>query len=211
MKGYEYNNTNNYKAMTLTGQGKVVTVPDIAIIRLGVETMGEDLPAIQAENAQISQSIIDFFKDSGISDVRTYRYSINRRFDFQNGTQIDRGFVVRNILEIQLDNMEQAGTVIDGAIKRGANVIDFISFEISEPSPFYQQALNMAVINAIDKAESLAALLGLPSLPVPVKITENTTPVIPFAQRSFAERSLVTPIEPGNLTIEANVTVEFAY
>jgi len=211
MPRYDYDNKNGFKTMTLTGQGQIVTVPDIAIIRLGVETTGEDLAAIQAQNAQITQALIDFFKDSGISDVKTYRYTIDKLYDFQNGVRTDQGFIVRNILEIRLKDMNQAGILIDGAVARGANLIDLISFEVSDPQSYYQQALNMAAINAMDKAESLAVLLGLPSVPIPVNITENAPPGIPFSQRTFVERTFTTPIEPGNLTIEANVTVEFAF
>lgn len=211
MTRYDFDNTYNFKTMTLTGQGQIITVPDMAVVRLGVETAGDDLSAIQRENAQLSQAVVDYLKSSGVTDVKTYRYSIDRRYEYENGNQIDRGFTVRNIFEIRLEEMEQVGTVIDGAITNGANTVDFISFEVSDVQAYYQQALNQAVINAMDKADSLAVLLGLSTSPVPVKIIESSAPVMPFSQRVLSERTFATPIEPGNLTIEAFVSVDFSY
>ncbi len=123
------------KTMTLTGRGQVSTVPDTAVIRLGVETTGVNLMDIQAENARISQAVIESIENLGISDIQTYQYLIEKRYDYVNGTQIDRGYAVRNILEIRSDNLEQIGTVIDTAVSNGANVVNFISFEVSDPYP----------------------------------------------------------------------------
>ncbi|WFR58775.1 SIMPL domain-containing protein [Anaerocolumna sp. AGMB13025] len=212
MSRYNYDGTYDEKTMTLTGQGQVTAIPDIAVIRLGVETAGDNLMTIQSENAQISQAVIDSIKSLGISDIKTYRYSIDKRYDYVNGTQIDRGYVVQNIVEIRLTDMEQVGRVIDTAVSYGANTVDFISFEVSDLKLYYQQALNQAVLSAIQKAESLAMLLGVPLDPVPLHIEENSTPPIPFSRSSFArEGAFATPIEPGNKLIEAFVTVRFSY
>ncbi|MGB8455868.1 MAG: SIMPL domain-containing protein [Anaerocolumna sp.] len=201
-----------YYTMTLTGQGNITTVPDIAVIRLGVETTGDNLTDIQSENAQTSQAFINSLKRLGLSDIKTFQYSIEKRYDYENGTQIDRGYAVRNILEIRLDDIGQVGTAIDTAVTNGANIVDFISFEVAEIQLYYQQALNEAVINAINKANSLSLLLGLTMDPFPVHITENSTPPVPFSQSTFTrERSFATPIEPGNKTIEAFVTIDFNY
>ena len=54
----QYNDNIHKKTMTLTGQGQVTAVPDTAIIHLGVQTNGENLTEIQAENAREVKSII---------------------------------------------------------------------------------------------------------------------------------------------------------
>jgi uncharacterized protein YggE len=212
MSKYNYDGTYDEKTMILTGQGQVTAVPDSAVIRLGVETTGDNLMALQSENAQISQAVIDSIKNLGISDIKTFRYSIDKQYDYVNGTQIDRGYTVHNIVEIRLTDMEQVGRVIDTAVSYGANTVDFISFEVSDMKQYYQQALNQAVLSAIQKAESLAILLGLPLDPVPSRIEENSTPPTPFSRSNLArEGAFATPIEPGNKLIEAFVTVHFSY
>ena len=196
------------KTMILTGHGKISVAPDTAIIRLGVQTTGENLAQIQADNARRSQSIIQALQRMGVSDIKTSQYSIDKVYDYVEGRQIDRGFSVRNILEIRTNNLDAVGAIIDAAVNAGANVVDLIAFDISNREYYYQQALNMAIMNAIQKANSITRNLGLSSSAVPIKIVENTAMSFPV-QREFA--AATTPIVPGTLNVEANVTVDFIY
>jgi hypothetical protein len=195
--------------MTLTGQGQITTVPNIAVIRLGVQTTGENLVDIQSENAQIAQVIIQALQRMGISDIKTFQYSIDKLYDYENGRQIDRGYSVRNILEIRTTNLDMAGNIIDTAVNLGANVVDLISFDVANREYYYQQALNMAIMNAMQKAKSISINLGIPADPAPIRIVENSvTPVQPYFRQELAA---TTPIMPGNIKIEASVTVDFSF
>jgi len=194
--------------MTLTGQGQVTAVPNIALIRLGVQTTGENLADTQSGNAQISQSIIQALQRMGISDIKTSQYSIDKVYDYEDGRQIDRGYSVRNILEIKTPNLDRAGNIIDAAVNSGANVVDLISFDVANREYYYQQALNMAVMNAMQKAKSISMNMGIPTDPVPIHIIENSTS---YVQPYFRQELAATPIMPGNIQIEASVTVDFAF
>jgi len=209
MSKYLSDNNVQYKTMILTGQGQVSLMPNIAVIRLGVQTTGENLAEIQSENAQKAQAILQTLQRIGISDVKTFQYSIDKIYDYENGQQVDRGYSVRNIIEIRMNTMDQVGRVIDDSVNAGANIVDLITFEVSNREFYYQQALNLAVINAIQKAKSISLNLGINADPIPVRITENSTMSIPFQQ--FQREVAATPIVPGNIRIEANVTVEFVY
>lgn len=207
MTKYMPDNNLHNKTMILTGHGQVSVAPDTAIIRLGVQTSGENLTQIQADNARSSQAIIQTLQRMGVSDIKTSQYSIDKVYDYVEGRQVDRGFAVRNILEIRTNNLGDVGTIIDAAVNAGANLVDLISFDISNRDYYYQQALNMAIMNAIQKANSITMNLGLSGSPLPVKIVENTAMPFPV-QREFVA---ATPIMPGTLNVEANVTVDFVY
>lgn len=209
---YHSDSTHKENSMVFHGQGLVTTFPDIAIIRLGVQTIGENLTSIQNENAQITEEIINAISQMGVNDIQTYQYNIERFFDYVDGTRIDRGYSVRNILQIRLSNLELVGTIIDVAVEHGANIVDFISFEVSEPEAVYKQALNLAVMDAFQKAKSISMNLGIFIDPIPFRIIENTTTPLASSQvRMLRERAYATPIEPGNIRIDASVTVEFTY
>ncbi|MDD4679106.1 MAG: SIMPL domain-containing protein, partial [Tissierellia bacterium] len=143
----------------------------------------------------------------GITDIKTSQYSIDKVYDFVEGRRIDRGYSVRNILEIRTTNLEAAGSIIDAAVIAGANIVDLITFDVSNREYYYKQALNMAIMNAIQKANSITMNLGLSSTAVPIKIVENTAMPFQPVQREFA----ATPIMPGTMNIVANVTVDFVY
>lgn len=198
-----------YKTMTLTGQGQVTAVPDTAVIRLGVQTTGDNLVSLQAENAKKIQAILQALQQIGITDIKTFQYSIDKNYEYENGKQIDKGYTVRNILEIKTNNVEQVGNAIDTSVNYGANVVELISFEISNREFYYQNALNLAVLNAIQKAKSIALNLGVKTEPIPVNIVENS--MLPVPMQKFQREFASTPIVPGNLQIEAVVTVEFIY
>lgn len=198
-----------YQTMTLTGEGQVTTTPDLAVIRLGVQTTGYDLSQIQSENAQISQNVINALKQTGITDIKTIQYSINKIYDYEDDIQIDKGYSVKHILEIKTDNINQVGNILDIAVNMGSNLVESISFELSEPEIFYQQALNLAIDNAIQKAKSISTNLHTKLNPIPVRIIEGNVSPIPMQQ--FQRESTTTPIVPGELKIEADVTTDFIY
>lgn len=196
--------------MTLTGNGQISVVPDIAVIRLGVQSSGENLADIQQENARISQAILQALQQFGITEIRTFQYTIDKIFDFENGVRIDRGFNVRNILEIRTNYIDQVGRIIDTAVYYGANVVDLINFEVSNSEQYYQQALNKALQNAFQKAKSIAGSLGIKVDPIPRRITEGNV-AVPFTPLMREGAAFATPIVSGSTTIEANVTVEYLY
>lgn len=210
MSDFHLDHQYTYQTMILSGHGQVIAEPDTAVIRLGVQTTGTDLKEVQSRNAQISQAVLDALRQMGIEDIKTVQYSVEKLYDYENGVQVDRGYSVRNIVEIRTTAIDQTGEIIDTAVNAGANIVEFISFEVSDRQRYYQEALNLAVNDAIDKSRSIAYHLDLPSEPIPVKIIENSTgPVTPAPfQRELAA---ATPIVPGNIEIEAMVTVEFIY
>ncbi|MHB8128382.1 MAG: SIMPL domain-containing protein [Mobilitalea sp.] len=212
MTNYKENEQLPYNKMIVTGRGQVTVIPDLAILRLGVQTTGDVLSTAQSENARISQNVLTVLRQLGITDIKTYQYQIEKLYDYENGNRIDRGYSVRNIFEIRMDNMNLVGTAIDTAVNSGANVVEFINFEVADPDFFYQQALNLAVKNAYQKAKSISESLRVMINPIPILITENSAPPIPFSSMYMArEGTFTTPIEPGNKQIEASVTAEFIY
>lgn len=210
---YEYMNTNRKQGcMTFTGRGEISVDPDIAMVRLGVQTTGPNLQEVQSENAELSEAVLLTLRQMGLQDINTFQYQIDRLYDFQDGARIDRGYSVRNIMELQTNQLDQLGFIIDSAVASGANVVDFISFEVSNLDYFYREALNLAVENAIDKAKSVSNRLGYHSIPLPICITESGSTPIPFGPQ-FATRDAfaTTPIVPGSEEIVAMVTVEFMF
>lgn len=198
-----------FRSMTLTGQGHVTMIPDVAVIRLGVQLTGSDLAAVQTQNAQLSQAVLDALHRMGITDIKTFQYTIDKYFENVNGTSVDRGYTVRNILEIRADDVSAVGAVIDAAVGAGANAVDLISFEASNPEYYYQRALDLAVADAVEKAKSVSDSLGIPIETVPVSITENSA--APRPMQTFQREFAATPVVPGNITVEASVTAEFIY
>lgn len=205
------NSTMTNNCMTVTGRGSVSAIPDMAIIRLGVLTSGDNLSITQEENARISQMILDGLRQMGVTDIKTHIYNIDKLYDYENGTRIDRGYFVRNVFEIRTDMLDMAGTIIDTAVSLGANLVELITFEVSATEQYYLEALNIALNKASNKARSMANVLGAVLNALPVCIIENSSQPLPIAKTFLGEGQFTTPIEPGTTQIEASVLLEFIY
>jgi uncharacterized protein len=211
MPNFPNKNAADNHLMVLNGTAQVTAIPDIAIIRLGVQTPGKDLEATGQENARLSQAVLDAIESMGVTDIKTYQYTINKDYEYEDGKQIDKGYLVRNIFEIRTSNLDQVGELIDASVRSGANVVDLVDFEVSDTNAYYNEALNNALDNAFEKARSITGNIGVLLNPIPSKITENTVTPIPYANLAMREGVYATPIEKGTKQIEASVVVEFSY
>jgi len=197
--------------MTVTGTGQISVTPDLAKLHLGVQTIGNNLVKIQNENARITQQIIDELGKYNITDLRTYQYTVQKLYDYVNGNQIDKGFTVRNMLEIKTNDLTQVGSIIDTAVETGSNLIELVEFEVSDPNSHYLIALDLAINNAFQKASVIANSLGVTTTPVPIRVDETSTVPIPYGNFARYEGAISTPIEAGSKEIIANVIMKFLY
>ncbi len=211
MLNFPNKNATDTHLMVLNGTAQVTAIPDIAIIRLGVQTNGKDLESTGQENARLSQAVLDAIESMGVTDIKTYQYTINKDYEYEDGKQIDKGYLVRNIFEIRTSNLDQVGELIDASVGSGANVVDLVDFEVSDTNAYYNEALNNALDNAFEKARSVTSNIGVLLNPIPSKITENTATPIPYPSLAMREGVYATPIERGTKQIEASVIVEFNY
>lgn len=203
-------NQMTYNIMKLNGKGQISVSPDLAVIRLGVALEGTSLSQLQEESAQIMQTIINSLYQFNISNLKTQQYNIEKIFTYENGVRMDRGYSVRNVLEFEVQDLSQVGPIIDTAVDNGSNLIELISFQVSDANTYYKKALNLAIQDTLEKANSIRKFLALPIAPIPIRIDETSTPTAPLQQIS-RDQTFATPIIPGNLIIEAYVTVDYLY
>lgn len=197
--------------MTLFGSAQISAIPDLAIIRLGVQTNGLNLEEIQTENATISQAILQALSRLGVTEIKTSQYLIDKNYIYENGTRVDQGYTVRNIIEFRTGDLGDVGNIIDTAVENGANIVDFVTFEVSDPEIYYQQALNQALGDAIQKSISIARYLRLDVDLMLVRIVETSFPQPRLSQINTSREGVTTPIEAGRYIIQASVTVDFCF
>ena len=202
------------RVMTVTGIGNLSVAPDTIHIQLAVRTEDTQLSQAQQENAAAMHQVIEALVQLGINreNIQTVSYTITPQYDYIEGKQLFRGYEVRNAITVKLTNVEQAGNVIDVAVHNGANSVSNIQFTVGDEQLYYQQALSLALKNAVAKAQTMADTMHLQLDPTPIKIVEEHR-AESVAPRMFAakEMSGSTPIEQGQITISATVTVQFQY
>lgn len=199
--------------LTLNGRGKVRANPDIAIVNIGVITEGKELERVQQQNAAAALAVINSLKAAGIQDrdIQTLNYSVSPEYDFIEGRQVFRSYRVANTLRVTIRNISMVGAIIDEAVRNGANEIGNIDFTVSDTSIYYNQALNLAIKDAIGKALEIEKTFGYNINKTPVSITEETVSATPMADRMMMRADVSTPIQPGEIEISASVKVVFGY
>ncbi|ATP42284.1 hypothetical protein CSE16_20960 [Solibacillus sp. R5-41] len=203
------------REITVTGNGEIDAQPDYVQIQIEVRTEGKDVSLAQQENAIIMNRVIESIVALNIprEAIQTTVYTISPNYDYIEGRQIFRGFEVQNAITVKITDISQAGMVIDTAIQNGANHVSAIQFKIENSDAYYQKALNLALVNAIAKAKSMAETMYVPLQPIPVEIIEeshNVTPV-PYKSVQLSNQEFMTPIEQGRIPITASVRVKFRF
>ncbi|GGF34634.1 SIMPL domain-containing protein [Halobacillus andaensis] len=200
------------RVMTVTGEGIASAQPNVASIQIGVVTESMNLTQAQQENARMMERVIASIVNLGVprASIQTSEYTILPQYDYDSGTQVFRGYEVTNMITVTNENIAQTGEIIDTAVQNGANRVSTIQFSVKNPEALYQQALSVALRDAYLKANTLAGTMRARLDPAPIKVMEGGKDgAIPLAKASTFAAS--TPIEPGQLEIEAAVEVQFLF
>ena len=202
--------------VVVTGTGTIEVEPDIAIINIGVQTQNDDAQIAQQENAAAMDKVISALKTQGIAekDIVTSQYNIYQSSNYLDGEMRKEFFVVNNTVNVTVREVKQVGKLIDLASANGANSINNITFSVSDDAAYYQEALKLAMGNAEGKAEAIMGTFSkTPGQPINVTEYSSGGGVIYAAEsvKTFAMDAVSTPIETGQISISASVTVTYGY
>ncbi|ARI77791.1 SIMPL domain-containing protein [Halobacillus mangrovi] len=205
------------RVMTVNGTGKVVARPDVAILRFGVETNNRELQEAQKANAETINQITQTLIQAGIPEenIQTADYYIFPEYDYVDGKQQFRGYQVTHILSIRVEEIDKTGAIIDLAVSNGANRVSNIQFTLKNPEQYYQEALRIALGQALAHAQTIANTMQLNLDQTPVKVIEKggseIAPIRPYPKAEVMSAAAPTPIEPGQQEIVARVEAQFQY
>jgi len=202
--------------LEVLGEGVVTAVPDRTLITLGTVSEGVELESVQSDNATKVAAIIKALEQLGIprESIKTTQFLIEPQYDYIDGKQEFRGYRVTHLLQVTLDNVTEAGHLIDTAVANGANIVTSIEFESSEAAKARQEALIAAVRDAEAKATAIARALGVSLSAVPCKVEEVAQPgaePVFFKAAAMPLEGATSPIEPGQLTFRAAVRIWYMY
>jgi uncharacterized protein YggE len=196
------------------GDAQIQAKPDRAQIDIGVTTQSQDSQTAASQNAQkldrVMQQLSSQFGDA--LEIKTIGYSLNPNYFYpkEGGDPKISGYTAVNTIQVQTDDIAQAGKIIDTASKAGANQINSLQFVLKDELNVQKEALRTAATKARSKADALAAALNVKIVRV-LNVEEGGAAVIPLQMKSFgaeaAQMDVPTPVEPGTIEVNANVTL----
>jgi uncharacterized protein YggE len=203
------------RTITVLGEGKVSLKPDIATINVGAEARAATVSEAKAEVDAQMAAITAALQEAGVSekDIQTSHYGIYYEREpmpvLGEGTAVgvQGGYVVSNMVQVTVRDVEKAGGVLDAVVQAGANQVYGVTFTVADESTWQSQARADAMADARSRAQELAELAGV-ELGQVVSVSE----VIGGGQVAMAvERGLGGGgIAPGELELGTQIQVTFA-
>ena len=205
-----------HRVISISGQGEVRAVPDLAIITIGVTTQGQTAREALDGNTKSMNALFDMLKKTGIAvrDIATSNFSVGPRYDYGNNTQPPKlvGYDVNNMVTVTVRKIDDLGELLDVAVSSGSNTINGISFSVAKPEAMLDEARTLAVADARRKAEIYATAGGF-KLGDIVSLTEGVNappPIAYMTKAASAEGASDVPIAQGeqSLTVDVSITYE---
>jgi uncharacterized protein YggE len=197
--------------IVISGHGEARADPDRATLLVAVETRGANAAAAGTDNATRQRAVLDALRALGLqkNQLSTAGYNVQPEYSRVNGQQHLTDYVARNTVSAELHQLDQVGRAIDASLEAGATNISGVQFWATDADSARRAALTAAVAQARQDADAMARAAG-GSLGPLLELTGSpqiTPRPMMFARAMGAEAAApATDIEPGALTIRADVT-----
>ncbi len=227
------------RGLTVSGTGRLTAEPDMASVRIGVETRHSDAKVAVEENNRRMTLVVANVKGLGLpeADLQSANFSIHYEVNHREpppprkapleetveqaateGPTLrppapppQRGeFVVNNTLVVLVRDLALLSDVLGTATSVGANSISGVDFEIDDSSALQAQARDAAIADAMQKAERLAKAAGTP-LGRLVRLEEGGGGAHPMSETMFRMSAAKSsvPIQSGTMEVTESVTLTF--
>ncbi len=207
---------NRQNTIKITAKSSESFDPDTAVVVLAVQTEDKKVPtALQANNKKMNKVISalkELIKDEKDS-IKTSSFSIRpiKTWDKRDKRSTITGYNVNNSIIVKTKQIDKIGKIIDVSIENGANNVNNINFVIDNNEKLYQKVLAKASKKAKGDAEAIADALGVKISGIKsVNASQGYYRPMQYDTMALGKsRESSTPIAPGNVDINANVTIEF--
>jgi uncharacterized protein YggE len=217
-------NVNGQQGIWVSGQGKVTVTPNIVMVNMGVQSQAATVAEAQAQASTAMDKVIAALTGNGVDkkDIQTQNFNIQQLLKYDNNGQTSTitGYQVNNTVNVKIRSIDNAGSIIDAAASAGGDNIRMngVNFTVDQPEQYYPQARQLAVSDALAKAQDLAKLSGV-TLGKATYISESVnTPnqpyfnaPMPMSAAGFQSAAVPAPyINPGQSDIILSVQVSYS-
>jgi len=200
----------NPRAITVNGTGTVSSVPHEADFTLGVSATAATATSATSANATEMTRVIGALKSNGVApaDIQTAEISLSPN-ENEAGTKV-LNYTVTNSVTVNIRNLSKAGSTIDAAVHAGANQVDGPNLTPTGQQEIYRAALKAAIADAHSRAQAIANAAGEKLGKLRSASETSSPPPLAFsAAKSELAGAAPTPVEPGKVQTEADVTATY--
>lgn len=200
--------------ITVTGEGRVSALPDMALVTMGATAEAETAKSAMDETSVVTNAILERLADAGVAerDVQTSDLRLmpvwSNRTTSDTRAKID-GYQASNRVTVRVRDLTSLGSILDAVLMDGANQLGGLQFMVSDPEPLLNEARLQAVAAARARAELFAEAAGVTLGPL-VSLSEAGGQMPRPEMLGLARASDAgMPIAQGEAELSANVTLVY--
>ncbi len=203
--------TEGQGTITVQASSTVDVVPDVAGITVAIVTPGKTAAEAQKANARPTSDVIACLTDAGIEErnIQTSYTDVSPVWNEEGGQD---SYEMRTVLHVEGIDIDEVAAVMEAVTEAGATEVNGPELSTSSYDESYQQALVQAIEATRPKAEAIAQASGV-TLGSIVSVTEGWQDGSIAYDKGMRAEAAVTDgaaIMPGELSVEATVTVSYA-
>jgi uncharacterized protein YggE len=217
-------NNNPWREISVNGTGKVMYMPDIAHVTLGVHVESDTAQSALSQLTTTTTQVISAIQALGVAPekISTQNLSVYPQYYYPaDAPSVTSGYTADQQLVIEIaigESTALIGSVIQAASSQGANQVQSVTFEASNVEDLRQQAVLLAIEDARERADSISDATDV-KLGDIVSWWENPIsvpgdPVFDYQQRmggyggEMMEQSMNVPAGTGEVIMQVTVNYE---
>jgi uncharacterized protein len=220
------NDCDSSRSIQVGGSAVVKVIPDLVTIQLGVTSNAATPQGVYDQNTAAMKKAVAAIRALGVAekDISTDYYIIHPVYQDYNDLEI-KGYRINNTIIVNLKDVSKVSQVLTAALSAGANEVVDVQFKTSQLRQYRDQARELAMKAAQEKAHDLASAANAQPGCV-LNIEENswsyygspwggryqpqTQNVMQNAPSSDQPPSEDGPISLGQIAVQAEVQVRFS-
>jgi uncharacterized protein YggE len=208
------------RTITVSGSGHATGEPDRAHVALAVQKSDPVMATARDEVVGVTRKFIALCQKLGIDakKVRTSNLNIHPEYtwDPKTNRQLRSGYLVQRDLEVDLDDLQKLGELVEGGVDAGANQVSPPQLDSSRATELSRQALAAATRDAQSNARTIADALGVKLGAAREVTAANSTPapqpmpmVRAMAMKAGADNGGADTYSTGLIRFDAQITAVF--
>ena len=205
------------RLISVEGTAEINIAPDEVVLSFGVESRDKVLGSAKSQNDARVKKVMTLARKGGVEqkDIKTSALRMGPDYSQEKVPRL-LGYNVTQEISITLKDLSKYEDLMTQLLEAGVNRVDGVSFRLSEPRKYTDEARSKAVGAAKEKAAAMATELGQ-TIGKPWEVLEQGYNAdlngmtrgnanYAYDKGAGAEESTVAP---GQVTIRASVRVSF--
>jgi|CXWL01.1.fsa_nt_gi uncharacterized protein YggE len=207
------------RTISVSGTGTIDATPDIARLSLAVQRRDANMQVARDATIKVSKAFLALCTKLGIKEnkIRTSGLTIQPeyRWDEKQNQQVFTGYFVQRQLQVEINDLDKLGDVIEGAIDAGVNEVSPPQLDSSKRKDLNRDALAAATADAKANAERIAGSLGVKLGAVRTVVAGGAAPPpmpmqeVRVTAMAKMDSSAGANYVPGEISFESRVDATF--